>query len=185
MVSLKRFTSPGAALGGAGGYCGRFNASRKVTTPVLLRHGAELDLRPYVNPGALKRGLAEGAPAPVYHLAAAACHSGSTGGGARGRRGEPRGGGEGAECERAAAGAVHGLLRRRACARRRDTASAHSPHRLSLRPPPAGHYTALGCSARDGRWYEFNDGSVRRVLPPDGPSSEAYTLFFRCCAGDE
>jgi ubiquitin C-terminal hydrolase len=56
---------------------------------------------------------------------------------------------------------------------------AASHHSGSLE---GGHYTAVGRSAADGRWYNFNDSSVRQQNVPgggDGGSNSAYVLFYR------
>lgn len=42
-----------------------------------------------------------------------------------------------------------------------------------------GHYTASARSAVDGRWYHFNDGSVRQEQRPSGASASAYVLLYR------
>ena len=43
-----------------------------------------------------------------------------------------------------------------------------------------GHYTAVGRAVSDGHWYSFNDQCVSRLKQcPEGPSSEAYVLFYR------
>ena len=43
-----------------------------------------------------------------------------------------------------------------------------------------GHYTAFAKSPADGKWYEFDDSSVRPVANPETvKSSSAYLLFYR------
>ncbi|EST09018.1 Peptidase C19, ubiquitin-specific peptidase, DUSP domain protein [Kalmanozyma brasiliensis GHG001] len=43
-----------------------------------------------------------------------------------------------------------------------------------------GHYTAFAKSPSDGKWYEFDDSSVRPVANPETvKSSSAYLLFYR------
>ncbi|ETS64541.1 hypothetical protein PaG_01006 [Moesziomyces aphidis] len=43
-----------------------------------------------------------------------------------------------------------------------------------------GHYTAFAKSPADGKWYEFDDSSVRPVANPESvKSASAYLLFYR------
>ena len=42
-----------------------------------------------------------------------------------------------------------------------------------------GHYTAYCKNAGDGRWYNFDDGTVRKMDEEDVVSSSAYVLFYR------
>mmetsp|Transcript_9189 Transcript_9189/g.8085 ORF Transcript_9189/g.8085 Transcript_9189/m.8085 type:complete len:125 (+) Transcript_9189:1619-1993(+) len=42
-----------------------------------------------------------------------------------------------------------------------------------------GHYTAYCKHHFDGKWYEFDDSSVRKAAPNDVISKAAYVLFYK------
>jgi ubiquitin C-terminal hydrolase len=44
-----------------------------------------------------------------------------------------------------------------------------------------GHYTAMACNHRTGRWFEFNDTFVESVKDPETSlrKENAYVLFYK------
>jgi ubiquitin C-terminal hydrolase len=53
---------------------------------------------------------------------------------------------------------------------------AVSEHTGSLR---GGHYTTVARNSENGKWYDFNDGSVREVDAAAAVTPRAYVLFYR------